>query len=87
MQKRNIEQHTNTNMVFTREQQLKDALALKLRHAKQLAKNQDAQYKINYPSEAREASQGQYALLTKRIKAEHQERIDKVMKYRETHWK
>jgi hypothetical protein len=74
-------------MVFSREKQLKQGLDMKLRHAKQLAKNQDPEYKIRYPSEAREASQGQYTLLTKRVKTEFKENVDKILQYRETHWK
>lgn len=73
--------------MFSREKQIIDAEKVLIRQAKQLAKNQDPEYKLRYPSEAREASQGNYALLTKRIKQELKDQVEKTMKYRETHWK
>ncbi len=66
-------------MVFSWAQTLSDAEKLKIRQAKQLAKNQDKQYKLKHPDESREADQGNYTNLVKRIKKEHSDNWKQVL--------
>lgn len=73
--------------MFSREKQKTQALGVLIRHAKQLAKNQDPEYKLKHNDECREALQSNYTKLVARITKEFNDNYDNMMKYRETHWK
>lgn len=74
-------------MVFSREKQKRQALGVLIRHAKQLAINGDVEFKIKHNDEVKDAADKNFTKLTARITKDFNDNYNKVMKYRETHWK
>lgn len=69
-------------MTFSWAQTLLRAKAMKLRHAKALATNQDKEYKLKHPDESRDASQKNYTKLTLRINKEFEDNYNKAVNRR-----
>lgn len=74
-------------MVFSREKQKRQALGVLIRHAKTLAKKGDIEFKLKHNDEVKDAAQNNYTKLTARITKDFNDNYNKVMKYREAHWK
>jgi hypothetical protein len=74
-------------MVFSREKLLNKALAMKIRHAKSLAKSGDIEFKKQHNDEVKDAENNNYTKMVARITKEHKDNIARVMQYREKHWK
>ncbi len=66
-------------MAFSWKQAKIDAINMKVRRAKTQAHNQHPDFKRVHPSEAREASEGKYTLLTQRVIKEVKEFQDKAI--------
>lgn len=73
----------NKQKLFSREKQRQDGIEVKIRRAKIQAKAQQPDFKLKYPSEARDANNGQFTELTKRVTKEVKELQEKNRKLKD----
>lgn len=70
-------------MTFSWTQMKEDAIKIKLRREKTLARSQHPDFKLKHPDEARDASGGKYIILTNRILKEMKVKQEQAMQRRD----